>query len=60
MSTNALALWRGPQPIDALTVVQPAMPQVENVVSQEFPDFFAKEQFFLSKAGFRHDFEFLI
>jgi hypothetical protein len=45
MPTTALALWQEPQPSVALTVVQPPMPQVENVVSQQFPYFFAPERF---------------
>jgi hypothetical protein len=46
MSTTALALWKEPQPIGALTVGQPPMPEVENVVSQQFPYFFAPERFY--------------
>jgi hypothetical protein len=45
MSTFPLALWKEPQPSGALTVVQPAKPQVQNVASQQFPYFFAPERF---------------
>jgi hypothetical protein len=57
MATFALALWADQQRIDhqpsgALTVVHPEQPRLRFVASQQFPDFFAPEQFFQS-----HDIE---
>jgi hypothetical protein len=57
MATFALALWADQQRIDhqpsgALTVVHPEQSRLRFVASQQFPDFFAPEQFFQS-----HDIE---
>jgi hypothetical protein len=53
MPTFALALWADQQRIDhqpsgALTVVHPEQSRLRFVASQQFPDFFAPEQFFQS------------